>query len=202
MKYLLIIIILLGLIEKSNAQVERVVQVSGVVVASDSLLPAPFVTIYRGRDHRGTYTDYEGYFTLPVQVGDTLHFQSIGLKKSIFIVPKDVTEDHISIVQWMETDVILLPTVNVLPVPAPHKLRGEILALDLPNDGYRKFSRGYASAVNYDGLYNLSDEAYKQASSMAMARYNNNFQSGGNVLDPQAWGRFMKALRGDNRKEP
>jgi len=185
----------------STSQVERVLQVSGVVVASDSLLPAPFVTIYRARDHRGTYSDYDGYFTLPAQVGDTLYFSSIGLKKSFFVVPKDSTSNHISIVQWMETDVVMLPTVNVLPFPEPHKLRGEILALDFPNDGYTRFSRNYASVANYDGLYSVSDEAYKQASATVMARYNNGFQSGGNILDASAWGRFMSALKGGNRRE-
>lgn len=201
MKYTIFILFLWLLTIKSDAQVERVVQVSGVVVASDSLMPAPFVTIYRARDHRGTYTDYDGYFTLPAQVGDTLYFQSIGLKKSFFIVPKDSTGDHISVVQWMETDVVLLPTVNVLPFPEPHKLRAEVLALDFPNDGYTRFSRNYASVANYDGLHSVSDEAYKQASATVMARYNNGFQSGGNVLDAGAWGRFMKALKGGNREE-
>lgn len=201
MKYLVVLILALGFTLTSSAQVERVVQISGVVVASDSLLPVPFVTIYRARDHRGTYSDYDGYFTLPAQVGDTLYFSSIGLKKSSFVVPRDSSSNHLSVVQWMETDVYMLPTVNVLPYPEPHKLRAEVLALDFPGDGYTRFSRNYASATNYDGLYNVSDEAYKQANATVLARYNNGFQSGGNVLDAGAWGRFMKALKGENRRE-
>ncbi len=201
MKYSLIILLFFASVSISTAQLERVIQVSGVVVASDSLMPAPFVTIYRGRDHRGTYTDYDGYFTLPAQVGDTLFFQSIGLKKSSFVVPKDSVSNHISVVQWMDVEAVMLPTVNVLPFPEPHKLRAEILALDFPNDNYTRFSRNYASVGNYDGLYNLSDEAYKQSNATIMARYNSGFQSGGNVLDAGAWGRFMKALRGGNRED-
>ncbi|HEY8404670.1 MAG TPA: carboxypeptidase-like regulatory domain-containing protein [Flavobacteriales bacterium] len=201
MKYAVVIFLVLFLAMDTSAQVERVVQVSGVVVASDSLMPAPFVTIYRARDHRGTYTDYDGYFTLPAQVGDTLYFQSIGLKKSYFVVPKDSVGNHISIVQWMETDVVQLPTVNILPFPEPHKLRAEILALDLPNDGYKRFSRSMSSVANYDGLHDVSDDATRLASATIMARYNNGFQSGGNVLDAGAWGRFMKALKGGNRED-
>lgn len=201
MKYIVLFLILTGISSFSTAQVERVVQVSGVVVVSDSLWPAPFVTIYRARDHRGTYSDYDGYFTLPAQVGDTLYFTSIGLKKSYFIVPRDSSSSHLSIVQWMETDKVMLPTVNVLPFPEPHKLREEVLALDLPYDGYTRFSRKYASIANYDGLYNVSDEAYKQSSATVMARYNNQFQSGGNILDPSAWGRFLKALKGGKNED-
>jgi hypothetical protein len=201
MKYAVVIFFALFLALQTDAQVQRVVQVSGVVVASDSLMPAPFVTIYRASDHRGTYTDYDGYFTLPSQVGDTLYFQSIGLKKSYFVVPTDSVGHHVSIVQWMETDVVMLPTVNVLPFPEPHKLRSEILALDLPNDGYQRFSRSLTSVSNYDGLHNVADDATKLASATIMARYNSGFQSGGNVLDASAWGRFMKALKGGNREE-
>ena len=201
MKYVFLISILALMSITASSQVERVVQVSGVVVASDSLMPAPFVTIYRSRDNRGTYSDYDGYFTLPAQVGDTLYFMCIGLKKSFFVVPKDSTSSHLSIVQWMETDPILLPVVNVLPFPEPHKLRGAVLALDFPGDNYTRFSRNYASVSNYDGLHNHSDEAYANASATVMARYNSGFQSGGNILDPGAWGRFMKALKGNGRDE-
>lgn len=201
MKYGLLFIVFVICSLGASAQVERVVQVSGVVVASDSLLPAPYVTIYRGRDHRGTYSDYDGYFTLPAHVGDTLFFACIGLKKSFFVIPTDSASNHLSVVQWMETDAVMLPSVNVLPFPEPHKLRGEVLALDFPNDNYTRFSRNYASVSNYDGLHNLSDDAYENASATMIARYNSGFQSGGNVLDPSAWGRFMKALKGNGRDD-
>lgn len=202
MKYILSIITAISLSLSVSAQLEPVVQVSGVIVVSDSLWPAPFVTIYRASDHRGTYSDYDGYFTLPVQIGDTLFFKSIGLKDSYFVVPADsASNHHISIVQWMEVDKIMLPTVNILPFPEPHKLRAEVLALDLPYDGYTRFSRGYAALAKYDGLYDASDLAYRNASSTVMARFNNGFQSGGNVLDPSTWGRFLKALKGSKEND-
>jgi hypothetical protein len=195
MKYLVTIVLAVCACGWGAKAQHHVVQVSGVVVATDSLLPVPYVTVYRSMDNRGTYSDYNGYFTMPAQVGDTLNFISIGLRKSSFVIPYDTTRSHISIVQWMEMDTVLLPTVNVLPYPAPYRLRTELLALDLPGDRYYRFKRGNGSVSNYDGLQDWSDNAYDDASATLIARYTNGFKSGGNLLDAAAWGKFMKALR-------
>jgi CarboxypepD_reg-like domain len=196
----LILIIAMLAFQESIAQ-KHVVQVSGVVVATDSLIPVPYASIYRAKDNRGTFSDYTGYFTMPAQVGDTLHFMFIGLKESWFVIPDDTTQTHISIVQWMEEDEVLLPTVNVLPYPSKARLRQEILALDLPGDQYYKFNREMASVANYDGLRDLSGDAYRESSQTIIDRYSGSFRSGGNLLDPSAWGKFMKALRnGDTDK--
>jgi hypothetical protein len=183
------------------SQNKAIVQVSGVVVVTDTLVPVPYVSIYRHRDYRGTFTDFNGYFSLPAQVGDTLKFVRIGLKSSYFVVPYD-TLNRISVVQLMDEDTLILPTVNILPYPAPHRLRQEMLALDLPGDGYNRFSRESLDPNNYDGLRDFAEEAYQEGSSTLTARYSNSFKSGGNLLDATAWRKFMKALkRGDFEKE-
>lgn len=199
--FTLILIVFLFFAGGATGQKRHVVQVSGVVVATDSLVPVPYASVYRAKDNRGTFSDYNGYFTMPAEVGDTLHFVFIGLKRSFFVIPSDTTQSHISIVQWMQEDEILLPTVNVLPYPSRYKLRQELLALDLPGDQYYRFSRELASIAEYDGLRDHSGDAYNEASTAIIARYTGSFRSGGNLLDPAAWGKFMNALRrGDTDK--
>jgi hypothetical protein len=168
------------------------------VVATDSLLPVPYATVYRSSDNRGTFSDHTGYFTLPALAGDTLNFMFLGLKKSSYVIPYDTTQTHISIVQWMEQQEVMLPTVNVLPYPSPGRLRAEVLALDFPGDGYFRFDRTAASVSTYDGLRDLSADAYAEASATMIARYNGGFRSGGNLLDAASWGRFMNAIRRKN----
>jgi hypothetical protein len=179
-------------------QQPKVVQVSGVVLASDSLYPAQFVGIYRSRDYRGTFSDLSGYFTLPVLAGDTLHFRCIGLRESIFVIPAETKETALSLVQLMEPDTSTLPTVYILPYPAPHKLRQEILALDLPGDNFYAFRRGNSASLS-DDLADFSDAAYENASSTLDARYNNGFKSGGNLLSQAAWSQFMKTMKRKKR---
>lgn len=192
----LIYMLLLGSAAVAQSEEPRkVMQVSGVVVTSDSLVPVAFATIYRSYDYRGTFSDYKGYFTLPVAQGDTLHFDCIGQKHNYFVIPFDTVNKHISIVQIMEQDTVMLPTVYVLPHPAKHKLREEVLALDLPGDNYYKFNRQDGEISNYDGLHDFASMAYENASEINNARYNTKFLSGGNLLDPAAWGRFMQSIR-------
>jgi hypothetical protein len=182
-------------------QVKKAIQISGVVVATDSLIPVPYATIYRSNDKRGTFADYNGYFTMPALVGDTIYFTSVGLKNSFFIIPDDSIQTHISIVQWMELTEILLPEVVVRPYPSPGNLRRELLALDLPGDRYYRFSREAVNAAEYDGLADLSESATNEASDMMITRYTSGFKSGGNLLDAAAWGNFVKALKRSDRKK-
>ena len=198
MRKLIVLILLAVLANFANAQKRHILQVSGVVVATDSLIPVPYATVFRTSDNRGTFSDHTGYFTLPVVAGDTLNFIFLGLRRSTFIIPDDTVQTHISIVQWMEQENVLLPAVNVLPYPSPARLRSEVLALDFPGDGYFRFDRTAASVSNYDGLRDLSADAYAEASATMIARYNGGFRSGGNLLDADAWGRFVSALRRKN----
>jgi hypothetical protein len=197
-KFLTVLFFMAIAVGELTAQDRRIIQVSGVVVATDSLLPVPYATVFRSHDNRGTFSDHTGYFTLPVFTGDTLNFIFLGLKRSFYVIPDDATSNHISIVQWMESEQVLLPTVDILPYPSPARLRAEVLALDFPGDGYFRFDRTAASVSNYDGLRDLSAEAYSEASATMIARYNGGFRSGGNLLDAAAWGRFVTALKRKN----
>jgi hypothetical protein len=195
MRYILIPFFLFCANSNLFAQQKFILQVSGVVVATDSLIPVPYATVFRSSDNRGTFSDHTGYFTLPAEAGDTLNFIFLGLKRSSYIIPNDTSQAHISIVQWMEQEDILLPAVNVLPYPSPGRLRAEMLALDFPGDSYFRFDRTAASVANIDGLRDLSADAYAEASATMIARYSGGFRSGGNLLDAASWGRFVNALK-------
>jgi len=191
----LITVLFLGLGSAKAQLPPKVVQVSGVVLISDSLFPAGFVAIYRAKDRRGTYSGRDGYFTLPVMVGDTLFFTCTGLKDSYFIIPADATENQLSMVQVMNMESYMLPTAYILPYPSKTRLRAEILSLDLPGDEYVSFHREGNDIVNYDGMLDFSAQSYRSASSQIQNRYTNGFYSGGNLLSRDAWGKFMRSLK-------
>ena len=179
----------------------RVIQISGVVMVSDSLYPAPYVSVVRSRDPRGTYTDRDGYFTLPVVAGDTLEFICTGLFPSYFIIPASSKEYHLSMIQVMDMDTVTLPTVYILPYPAPYRLKRELLALDLPGDQYRAFTRDVASIAQYDGMMDFSGRSYREAAATLDARYTGGFKSGGNLMNPAAWNSFIRSIRSGEADE-
>ena len=203
------IVLLFCLFNQANAQTvqdttkkvgPKVIQLSGVVMVSDSLYPAPFVGIFRSRDFRGTFSDMNGYFTLPVEEGDTLYFKCTGLRNSRFFVPVGGNDQQLSIVQLMETDTVTLPTAYILPFPSPTDLRREVLNMDLPGDEYTAFNREQAELREYDGMADFADRSYDAASTALTARYNNGFQSGGNILSKEAWSQFLRSSRRSSKK--
>lgn len=194
-----ILAILLCLVQENPALCqktigENAVQITGACLVSDSLFPAPYVSVFRNRDHRGTYSNRDGYFTIPALEGDTLTFVCTGLKTSFFVVP--VTEEHqMQVVQVMEIEAIELSPLYILPYPAPHELKREVLALDLPGDGHQLFKRDDVSLASYDGMNDFSSMAYENASTILTARYSNGFVSGGNILSNDAWRSFLGGFR-------
>jgi len=173
---------------------ENAVQITGACLVSDSLFPAPYVSVFRNRDHRGTYSNRDGYFTIPALEGDTLTFVCTGLKTSFFVVPE--TEEHqMQVVQVMEIEALELSPLYILPYPAPHELKREVLALDLPGDGHQLFKRDDVSLASYDGMNDFSSMAYENASTILTARYSNGFVSGGNILSNDAWRSFLGGFR-------
>jgi hypothetical protein len=172
----------------------KVVQVTGVVLVSDSLFPASYVSIYRSRDKRGTYSNKDGYFTMPVIAGDTLLFTCAGLEDSYFIIPKDTPEDKLSMVQIMNVSPFTLPTAYILPYPNKNRLRAEVLSLDLPGDFYVSWKRESSSMSNYDGSVDFSKESYNSASLQMQRRYSGGLYTGGNLLDADSWKKFIKTL--------
>jgi hypothetical protein len=186
-----------GLVDAQDNK-EKVVQITGVCLVSDSLFPAPYVSVFRTRDHRGTFTNRDGYFTLPALVGDTLQFICTGLEPSYFIVVE--TQDaQVRIVQLLNLAPFEMSPLYVLPYPAPHELRNKLAHLDLPGDGHLAFKRDDISLTQYDGMTDFSGAAYRQASKVLQDRYNGGFNSGGNLLSHDAWEKFMRSVRsGEN----
>ena len=60
---------------------KKLVQFSGVILSADTLDAIPFVNIFDKTIRRATFGDYTGFFSMVVQAGDTIMFQSTGYKK-------------------------------------------------------------------------------------------------------------------------
>ncbi len=178
----------------SQKSTEHVIQITGVCLVSDSLFPAPYVSVFRSSDKRGTYSNRDGYFTIPAISGDTLTFICTGLAPSFFVVP--VSDEHqIQVVQKLEVAVHEMSPLYILPYPAPHELKQEVLALDLPGDGHQLFKRDDVSLSQFDSMVDFSDAAYKETGKIVAAQYNGGFGQGANVLSSDAWYQFMNGFK-------
>ncbi|MFK7756535.1 MAG: hypothetical protein AB8B53_06335 [Flavobacteriales bacterium] len=184
----------------------EVIQLSGVLVTGDSLMPVPYSNIFRTRDNTGVISNALGFFTLPAFKGDTIMFSNIGYRNVTYTIPLDAEGDLMNIVQLIAPDTVQLEVTQVYPWPSKASFAREFLALELPDDNLARQQR------NLDPVEMQKRMEFLGPESAASAKYAMNaealrLQSMGtaqnlSLLNPFAWAQFLSALRnGDFRRQ-
>ena len=77
---------------------EKLVQLTGVIVepSKDKVYPVPYVNIGVKNTKRGTYSDFNGFFSLVVVKGETVVFSVLGDKEAEFYVADSLSTKRYS----------------------------------------------------------------------------------------------------------
>lgn len=190
------------IVQLSFAQQSRdndLIQFSGVVVSSDSLQPVPFCDVFIQNAHRGTTSDYNGYFSFVAKKKDIIAFTAMGYKQAIFIIPDSITRDRYSLIQALTSDTIFLSESVIYPWPSVEQFKEAFIKLKIPDDDYEVARKNLAQAEirekakNYkmDGVMNYRNYIDKQTSKL----YYVGQLPPNNLLNPFAWAQFIKMWR-------
>jgi len=204
-KQVLILFFIL-LVDFSKAANDNLVQLSGIVVTSDSLMAIPYVNIIIKNSHRGTISDFQGFFSFVTQPGDTVLFSCVGFKRKQFIVPDTLNDDKYSVIQLLTRDTIYLDETIIYPWPTRDQFRNAFLNTDVPDDDLERARKNLereklkelGESVPYDPNENVD---------WAMRQHAASFYSYGqypsiNLFNPFAWAQFIKAWkRGDYKRK-
>lgn len=186
-------------VTNSEAQEKKLVQFSGIVLHADSLEPLPFVNIVNiSRNHRGTYTDMRGFFSLVVNVGDTIHISSLGYKKQELVIPPNLVNNTLSAIFKLKMDAIDLPMIYIFPYATIEQFKQAFIKLRLPDDDLmiaRKnldadLMMAMSSAMAWDGTQNTRYYFQQQSEKLywrGQERYNP-------LLDIVKINQFMRLL--------
>ena len=140
--YLLLIgVLLVGLLASPSAYGQgrrRVVQFTGIVATSDSLLGVPGATVYVARTGLGTVSNAYGYFSLAVLSGDSIVIRSLGFATQNVVIPKGCQPKSYSVIIQLQADALLLGEVRVFPYSTERDFRRAYLALRLPGGTSRE----------------------------------------------------------------
>lgn len=210
----IVIVLCLFVFHSAHSQVDQepsdsiaypeVVQLSGVLVTGDSLMPVPYSNVFRTRDNTGVISNALGFFTLPAFEGDTIMFSNIGYRNVIYVIPQDSEDKMLNIVQLIAPDTIKLDVADVYPWPSKANFSSEFLALELPEDNLARMQRNLDPLEMQKRMKFLTPEG--QASAMyAMNNEALRLQSMGaapniSLLNPFAWAQFLSALRNGDLK--
>lgn len=180
------------------------VQFSGMVLdgTTNQMFPVPYTNILVKEKGRGTYSDFDGFFSIVVEEGDIIVFSALGYKTIEFQIPQNLKDDRYSLVQLMTKDTVNLPETVVFPWPSKEHFKLEFLAMDVTSELQAKASENIANetlermrnAVVSDGVENTGFYLRQQA----RKTYYVGQTPPMNIFNPVAWKDFFDAWkRGD-----
>jgi hypothetical protein len=211
MKYFLVGILFLMSVSASMAQQAKpdnsnIVQFSGIIMTSDSLMGIPFVNIYIRHSRKGTVSAQDGYFSFAAEKGDPVSLSALGFKTSRYVIPEKLEGNKYSVIHLMATDALYLDTVFIYPWPDKQQFRQAFISLDLPESALdyaeqnlsQELLRQQSMAMQADG---------KEAQDLTLQQAGRRYYSAGQLAPQQvfnafAWSKFITAWkRGDFRKD-
>jgi hypothetical protein len=201
--FVVLVLFVFGAVESASAQKRRrVIQLSGIVTdTAGAFLPG--VNFYVPKAGRGTSSLNNGFFSLPLLVGDTVLISSVGYKRQTYVVPEEAKE-FTSVIFEMHTDNIFLDNV-VVTMPTEELFKEAILALNVPLDNTGIDSKNLnadllALMVRTTPMDGNANYRYyiNQYSNSAGDKFHPIYNP---FLNPLNWVKFIKDLKKKKREE-
>ena len=183
----------------------RIIQFTGVVFGSDSLTVIPGVHIYIPKAGRGTTSNPYGFFSLPVQEGDSVIFSAVGYKRSFYKIPPHDKESSMRLLVTLEEDIQFLEEVEIRPYPTEAMFKEALITMELPYEKeYANIYQWMNSEIMTRGYYDLPaspNENYRYLMQQQFQSYINRYSPPQNqLLNPFAWSQFIKSLKKKKKK--
>ena len=132
-KYLLPLFLLLL---PFGLQGQQIYQLSGLVISEQGQEPIPYVTVQVNRSRRGTLSNDQGFYSIPVTEYDTVYFSHVGYYKTTFVVgdylrdyPRE-NSTYLYAIHYMLEDTFTLPEVTIFPYDTPEELKTAVLNMN------------------------------------------------------------------------
>ena len=189
---------------QSFAQQSSLIQFSGLVLTSDSLIGIPLVNIYSSSSGAGTLTDRKGFFSLVAHMGDTIYFSSVGYSTTQTVIPDSLSGSRYSMVQLMTSDTFYLAETVIFPWPSKEDFREAFLYADIPDDEYaianrnleREKMKELGEFYGYDADANQDYYTKQIAKELYYAGQNPPLR----IFDVFAWKSFIEAWKNGDFK--
>lgn len=187
-------------------QKDTVVQLYGVVMTADSLEGLDGVSIAVKGKGRGTFTNYQGVFSIAVLKGDEIEFTYVGYKPKTVIIPINLEGNEFSVVQLMISDTNYLAATVIRPRPSRQQFERDFVNTVVPDDMYETARQNLSESKRIALMRSLPSDG-KEAVNYVMKQTANRATYAGqippmNILNPFAWQQFVQAWkRGDFKKK-
>ena len=187
----------------SAQHTKKIIQLTGIVISKDSLQPVAFTNILLKGTSRGTISDFSGYFSLVVALGDTLKFSSIGFKTEYYPISDTLTQTSYSLIQTLGRDTVRIEPIHITRWPSYEQFKFAFENMTVP-EGDMENAKKNLNRIEVDNSVEYRADAnlnYKwQQDQYKSKLYYAGQLPPNNLLNPIAWAKFIKAWRNGELK--
>ena len=209
LRYFLFIALILstvrGLAQNEPSRRDSVIQLYGVVMSADSLRGLDATSVIVVGTGRGTMTSDQGVFSIPVLMGDTIRFSSIGFKDKTVTIPHNLKSNQYSVIQLMVNDTAYLPATILKPKPSRPQFERDFVNTEVPADALEIARRNNDDATRKALMLSLPMDGTEAMNTQIRQQAQHYYYAGQlppqNIFNPVAWAEFIQAWkRGDFKK--
>lgn len=185
---------------------DSVIQLYGVVMTADSLRAIEAASVIVQNKGRGTFTNYQGVFSIVVLKGDNIRFSCVGFKDKTITIPGNLKGNQYSVIQLMVSDTAYLPATILKPRPSRAQFERDFVNADIPADQIEIARQNNDEATRRALIATLPADG-REAVNANIKRQTQKFYYQGqqppiNLFNPFAWADFIEAWkRGDFKKK-
>ncbi|MEZ4828288.1 MAG: carboxypeptidase-like regulatory domain-containing protein [Bacteroidia bacterium] len=146
-KIILPFLLILPVLLSAQSTNPNILQISGMIISKTTSEPVPYVKVQINHTRNGAMSNSEGFYSIPVGLGDTLYFTHIGFHDSKLIV-RDYMESYkgdksqyIYVVNYLLEDEYYLEPVNIFPYDTPEELRTAVINMDILDNSLDQIAR-------------------------------------------------------------
>lgn len=205
---LLLLVCLSTSLLKAQSVDNNLVQISGVVLTSDSLDKVSFANIIAKNSRHGTISDYFGYFSFVAEKGDTIQFSALGFKKAYFVIPDSLSSNKYSLIKIMEPEIYELEghTIYDTYFPSRDQFKNAFLNLKIPDDDLAIANKNLSKEEMMRLYYAVGMDEGMNYKNYIKGQTDQLYYAGQlppqNILNPIAWAKFIQAWKnGDFKKK-
>jgi len=210
MKYGLTIILLFfltGAFAQDVKKSAKLVQFSGIITDTDSNAVVPYVTVSNlsNKDQKFA-ANYQGYFSIIVNPGDTIRFSAVGFYDKELVLPAEIADFKYTAMVQMKPEVVFLRAVQIYPWATIEEFNKEFLSMKVADDDMAIAKKN----LSPKSLQHMILTLPRSSAEISNSNYRYNFDRMVNVnmrqtnplLNPFAWGRLMQQImQGDKSRE-
>ncbi len=210
MKYCLTIILLVvstTIFAQDAKRSSKLVQFSGIITDTDSNSVVPYVTITNVSKNNQKYAaNYQGYFSIIVNPGDSLIFSAIGFNTKIVVLPNEIVDFKYTEMVKLKPETVYLKAIRIYPWATIEEFNKEFLSMKVADDDMAIAKKNLSPRSIQAMVLSLP----RNAAEISNSNYRYNFDRMQNVnmrqtnplLNPFAWGKLMQQIfNGDKSRE-